>query len=220
MNASRLAVVIVAVVAVVIGGVVMANRSMPPAPVDRPRIASLPPGSDGEPDPVWVAATSKSTQIGKRVVTAYARAAMRIEKDNPDCRLAWNTLAGIANTESNHGYFGGSMIDKDGGELDGDTTWDRAVGPFQFIPSTWKRWAVDADGDGVKNPHSIEDAALAAGRYLCHSGGDLGQSRGWSEAVLAYNHSVAYATEVARTATKYAEATQLRSAKIGLPGRP
>lgn len=153
------------------------NRGTTEPPVDRPTIASAPIGEDGEPSSAWVAKVSKLTQIGERAIAAYARAAMRIDVDDPECRLAWNTLAGIADTESNHGFYGGSRVDKDGvarpsiigipldgsagvlairdtddGLLDGDTMWDRAVGPFQFIPATWRQWGADADGDGEKNP--------------------------------------------------------------------
>ncbi len=44
------------------------------------------------------------------------------------------------------------------------------MGPLQFIPSTWRSWGVDANGDGVADPNQIDDAALAAGRYLCAAG--------------------------------------------------
>ena len=92
----------------------------------------------------------------------YKRAALAIEKSDPGCHLDWSLLAGIGRVESNHGRYGGSQVyadgstsphivglalngagnvasisDTDGGRLDGDTTWDRAVGPMQFIPSTW-----------------------------------------------------------------------------------
>ena len=39
--------------------------------------------------------------------------------------------------------------DTDDGRLDGDPVFDRAIGPLQFIPTTWEDWASDADGDGV-----------------------------------------------------------------------
>lgn len=230
MKLSRYGLAALAAAAIAVAGLVVVTRETTPAPVTRPAAAALPPGSDSQPDESWVSSTSKSTEIERRALVAYARAAMRVNLENPECRLAWNTLAGIANTESNHGAYGGAKVgkdgvarpaiiglpldgsagllairDTDGGLLDGDTTWDRAVGPFQFIPSTWHRWGIDSDGDGRKDPNDIEDAALAAGRYLCDSGGDLGESQGWSDAVLTYNRSVAYAAKVARTATKYAD---------------
>ncbi len=46
-------------------------------------------------------------------------------------------------------------------------TYDRAVGPMQFLPGTWGRWGSDGDRDGVSDPQDVDDAALAAARYLC-----------------------------------------------------
>lgn len=57
------------------------------------------------------------------------------------------------------------MWDTDRGSLDRDPTYDRAVGPMQFIPGTWRRVGVDANGDGVKDPQDIGDAATAAAVY-------------------------------------------------------
>ncbi|MCU1644950.1 MAG: hypothetical protein JWN03_5225 [Nocardia sp.] len=97
----------------------------------------------------------------------------------------------------------------------------RAMGPFQFIPDTWQRWGAHAGTDyqtlatAIQNgkpvsspeltgsPDNIDDAALAAGRYLCASGGDLATARGWRQAIFAYNHSTAYVNQVRNTATGY-----------------
>jgi membrane-bound lytic murein transglycosylase B len=59
-----------------------------------------------------------------------------------------------------------AIRDTDHGLLDGDPVWDRAVGPMQFIPSSWRSW-------GVGSPHNIYDSTLAAGCYLCAGGADL-----------------------------------------------
>lgn len=174
---------------------------------------------------------SRATGIPSRALAAYVAAAQTAAENVPDCRIAWNTLAGIGSSESSHGAFGGATLaadgvaapliigvaldgtggnraisDTDGGELDGDVQWDRAVGPMQFIPTTWATWGADGDGDGVRNPHDIDDAALAAALYLCDAGDDLSASEGWSKAVLTYNNSGSYARKVARTATTYADA--------------
>jgi membrane-bound lytic murein transglycosylase B len=81
--------------------------------------------------------------------------------------------------------------------LDGDTTWDRAVGPMQFLPATWKKWAVRASDDGAQpDPQNMDDAAMSAARYLCSVGGDLTTPSGWWSAVLTYNNSVQYGQQV------------------------
>ncbi|WP_425319718.1 lytic murein transglycosylase [Amycolatopsis arida] len=98
--------------------------------------------------------------------------------------------------------------DDDGGQLDGDTTHDRAVGPMQFIPSTWARYAADGDGDGRGDPHQIDDAALAAARYLCVGGRDMASAQGWWSGILSYNNSVEYAQKVFALADGYAKSAQ------------
>lgn len=183
------------------------------------------------PSPREARQVAGSTGIPRRALAAYVRAAQTTERENATCRIAWNTLAGIGASESSHGAFGGAALDDqgvarpliigvpldgsggnrairdtDGGRLDGDPQWDRAVGPMQFIPTTWDVWGADGDGDGRSDPHDLDDAALAAARYLCRAGTDLGGSEGWSRAVLTYNNSGEYARKVARTATAYARA--------------
>ena len=138
--------------------------------------------------------------------------------------LPWQVVAAIAKVESNHGRHGGSTItptgavvppiigialdgtggtsaisDTDGGRLAGDSVWDRAVGPFQFIPSSWAIFGQDADNDGARNPQNILDAAAAAVAHLCPTGAitDL------EAAIFAYNHSDAYVTAVLDWARRY-----------------
>lgn len=204
-----------------------------PRALDRPGrgapAAQVPPVA-ATPTAETVGEVARSTGIPRRALQAYVAAAAIVARDQPTCGIAWNTLAGIGSSESSHGAFGGAVLDADGvarpsivgvaldgtrgnrairdtddGRLDGDTTWDRAVGPLQFIPMTWSRWGADGDGDGRADPHDLDDAALAAARYLCASGGDLTASPGWSQAVLAYNNSGEYARTVSRTAAEYAE---------------
>ncbi len=67
-----------------------------------------------------------------------------------------------------------------------------AVGWMQFLPSTWKRWGVDANGDGVADPYNPVDAIFAAGRYL-HA---AGASKNLGQAVFAYNHAGWYVQSV------------------------
>ena len=196
-----------------------------------PRPAAEVPQAAAIPSPADARQVARSTGIPRRALAAYVRAAQTIEREDATCRIAWNTLAGIGASESSHGAFGGAALDAQGvarpliigvpldgsggnrairdteaGRLDGDPTWDRAVGPMQFIPTTWDVWGADGDLDGRSDPHDLDDAALAAARYLCRAGTDLGGSEGWSRAVLTYNNSGEYARKVARTATEYAQA--------------
>ena len=157
---------------------------------------------------------------------AYVLGAAAANRNDPACALHWTTLAGIGRVESRHGtYFGGSLdrdgntsnqiigialtgevgtrvVDTDGGELDGDTEFDRAVGPMQFIPSTWRRWAHDGNDDGVVDPHNLYDAARSAAAYLCvRSGLDLEENL--RQALYSYNHSVSYIEAVLGYAASY-----------------
>ena len=180
-------------------------------------------------DAAWLASIGSATGIPERALQAYASAALVSGREDPECAIGWNTLAGIGWVESRHGVifdgtieadgtalphiFGVSLDgdgvalipDSDGGEIDGDASVDRAVGPMQFIPGTWRSWRVDAGGDGDEDPHNIDDASLAAAHYLCRAGGDLATEDGWRAGVLAYNRSESYAADVARAAVGYAD---------------
>ena len=139
-------------------------------------------------------------------------------------------LAGIGRIESNHGLFGGaatrfsaagtvspritgppldgngvaSIPDSDGGRWDGDATWDRAVGPMQFIPTTWRSLGRDGNGDRVADPNNLFDAAVSAAGYLCLGGdGDLTDPARLRQAIYGYNHSWAYVDAVLGWARLY-----------------
>ncbi|QLQ11707.1 MAG: lytic transglycosylase domain-containing protein [Nocardioidaceae bacterium] len=158
-----------------------------------------------------------SNNLPEAARRAYQTAARTLARTKPGCRLPWTLLAGIGRVESDHGRYGGSQLgtdgvarpkiigiplngvgpvaairDTDNGRLDGDKVWDRAVGPMQFIPSTWAVVGADGDGDGKRDPFDIDDAALAAGKYLCHGGFSVADSAGAARAVFSYNHSDYY----------------------------
>lgn len=175
-------------------------------------LATVPPGSLGIPGVVLV---------------AYERAAATLAATTPNCGLHWSVLAAIGRIESGHAAGGSvdaqgntlrpilgpvlsggpgiaAIRDSDGGALDGDTVWDRAVGPMQFIPTTWASYATDGNSDGVANPHNIFDAALAAGRYLCAGGGDLRDPVMLAKAIFRYNHSDSYVANVLSWVAAYA----------------
>jgi membrane-bound lytic murein transglycosylase B len=200
--------------------------AVPAAPGARP----APQGTSG-PDAVanWAERIASSVGVPARALSAYGAADLALRAASPQCRVSWATLAGIGRVESNHGRYGGAVLGPDGrpsrpivgvpldgsagvaavgdtddGRLDGDTAVDRAVGPMQFIPSTWARWGSDADGDGRVDPQDIDDAALSAARYLCADGRDVGTPQGWWAGVLSYNNSVDYARRVFGAADTYA----------------
>lgn len=190
-----------------------------PAPVADPAT----PHADSE----WTAATAARAGLPERALAAYADAVIAAP---PACGLGWATLAGVGWVESQHGTIGGRTLGADGRPsapvlgpaldgvgpvaalrssaegtaLHGDPAWDHAVGPMQFIPSTWATSARDGDGDGVADPHDLDDAAAAAAAYLCGTGQDLSTGAGWSAAVHAYNHSDAYVAAVHAAAVTYA----------------
>jgi len=100
-----------------------------------------------------------------------------------------------------------AISDTDQGQFDGNTQWDRAVGPMQFIPGTWASFGADGNGDGIKNPHNVFDAARAAGEYLCSGGANLRDPQGLVQAVLRYNHSMDYVSTVLRWMQTYSQST-------------
>ncbi|MEU7278153.1 lytic transglycosylase domain-containing protein [Streptomyces sp. NPDC045431] len=152
--------------------------------------------------------------IPATVLAAYRRAASAVARTDPGCRLPWELLAAIGKVESGQARGGrvdahgttlapilgpvldgvgfARITDTDDGVYDGDRTYDRAVGPMQFIPSTWARWGTDGNGDGRADPDNIHDAALAAGHYLCAGNRTLAVRSDLDRAVLSYNHSYAY----------------------------
>ncbi|MEU0354772.1 lytic transglycosylase domain-containing protein [Streptomyces cyaneofuscatus] len=171
---------------------------------DRPGSSSNLPAATG----------SAEAGIPASVLAAYKQAERTVGTTDPACRLPWQLLAAIGKVESGQARGGqvdanGTTLspilgpalngqgfalikDTDGGAYDSDAVHDRAVGPMQFIPSTWATWGQDANGDGRKDPNNIYDAALAAGRYLCAGGRNLAVAADLDRAVLSYNQSTEY----------------------------
>jgi Transglycosylase SLT domain len=175
-------------------------------------------------------------------VDAYVRAADRLATEDPSCGIRWTLLAAIGRVESNHGRFGGAMLrddgyptkpirgipldgrpnvalirDTEGGALDGDTAYDRAVGPMQFIPSTWRSVGVDGNGDGRRDPNNLFDAAYGAARYLCDGDADLRNADARAQAVRRYNNADEYVRVVLNLADMYETGAVQRLPAIGLP---
>jgi hypothetical protein len=182
--------------------------------------------------------------IPQVALNAYRVAAARLADVAPGCGIDWALLAGIGREESDHGRFAGAVLhadgvstpriigialdgsrsaairDTDGGSLDGDSVYDHAVGPMQFIPSTWAIYGTDATGDGKADVFNINDAALAAARYLCAAGGDLGTRAGQIRAVLAYNHSDEYLAQVLALADAYRRGIPITGIPVGITSGP
>jgi membrane-bound lytic murein transglycosylase B len=201
----------------------------PPTGDEVPKVDTHARGRPADQLHAWAAQRAPTLAIPITSLEAYAYAARVAEVENPKCHLAWTTLAGIGMVESHHGTYRGAVVapngdvrplirgvrldgsmgnmqiaDTDGGKLDGDRTMDRAMGPMQFIPETWKLYGVDANNDGIVSPDNIDDAALSAAGYLCWRGKDLATPRGWMDALRAYNLSDQYARTVRDWATAYA----------------
>jgi Transglycosylase SLT domain len=178
----------------------------------------------------WAGRMSPGVGVSPVALAAYGYAQLTVAQTTPLCHLSWTTLAGIGRVESDHGTANGAVLqpdgkalppiigdaldgqggrklirDTDGGLLDGDRTYDHAVGPMQFLPSTWQQYRADADSDGVADPNDINDAALAAANYLCSGGRDLATPGGWWSAVLSYNAIQAYAQSVFNAADDYGQ---------------
>lgn len=152
--------------------------------------------------------------------------------------LPWTVLAGISRVESNHGRHGGSVVsatgavqppiigvaldgtngtaripDSDDGRWDGDTVWDRAVGPFQFIPSSWRIFGGDGNADGVADPNNVLDAVPAMRRHLCPEG----RVTDLDAAIHAYNHSDEYVADVLAWSARYSAAPASGGRSLPVP---
>jgi cell wall-associated NlpC family hydrolase len=100
--------------------------------------------------------------------------------------IPWEVLAAINKVETN---FGSNLGPSSAG----------AIGWMQFMPSTWARWGVDANGDGKADPDNPTDAIFSAARYLAGCGGQFDIAR----AVYCYNHASWYVNEVLGLASLY-----------------
>jgi len=168
-------------------------------------------------------ATGAATGIPQRMLTAYQSAAAHVPGIVASCTgMRWQILAGVAHIESNNaighsiteggditphivgprldgsGAGGNStaITDTDHGQWDADGVYDRAVGPFQFLPATFRAHGADGNADQAIDPNNADDAALSAAVYLCGNGRNLTDPDQLDQALFAYNHSQAYVTDV------------------------
>ena len=161
---------------------------------------------------------------------AYRSASEAAPTITESCRVHWAVVAGIAQVESRHGRIDAdhelaadgdvepairgpaldgtrgtqTIADTDDGELDGDATWDRAMGPLQFIPTTWRELGRDGNADGTADPDNLYDASFTAVAHLClREPGDYSDRGELRRALIAYNASGRYADDVLRWIDRY-----------------
>ena len=182
-------------------------------------------GSVSAPPPPMIVNSPGALGIPTMALSAYRNAEQKMAIAAPGCGLSWNLLAGIGHIESGHASGGAvdargtAVVPIYGPALDGTlpgnevivqsrvgtrVTFARAMGPMQFLPGTWARYASDGDGDGVADPQNLFDSTLAAARYLCSGGLNLRDPAQVMAAILRYNNSMPYAQNVLGWAAAYA----------------
>jgi hypothetical protein len=178
----------------------------------------------------WADRLAPKVEIPPVALRAYGYAEYVLNARKPGCTLRWTTIAAIGKLESNHGRIGASTLSTDGralppivgpaldgksgrarvpdtdaGALDNDRAWDHAVGPMQFLPATWRAYAIDADGDGIVDPNDVDDAALAVATKLCESGKDLSQAVNWTAAIKTFPDLATKVQDVFTAANTYGQ---------------
>ncbi|MDF1596189.1 MAG: peptidoglycan DD-metalloendopeptidase family protein [Acidimicrobiia bacterium] len=169
------------------------------------------------------AAASGALGIPPVVFSAYVAAETNAPSIAAGCVVDWPIIAGIWVVESGHATTGGRSVgsdgqvtpplygitldgsqpgtaivpDSDGGLLDGDPIWDRAVGPAQFLPGSWRAFGQDANKDGTADPQNVFDAALGSVAHLCLTApGDYTNPTDLEAAIHGYNNSAEYVATV------------------------
>jgi murein DD-endopeptidase MepM/ murein hydrolase activator NlpD len=168
-------------------------------------------------------AGATATGIPPIVFAAYLAAETNAHTIDSGCEVHWPFVAGIWKVESGHATSGGATIDETGqvtppiygvvldgstpgtaaiadtddGVLDGNNVWDRAVGPAQFLPASWRSHGQDGNSDGVADPQNVYDAALSTVAYLCQrTPGNYQDPAHLARAIRGYNNSAEYIENV------------------------
>ena len=211
--------------------------SVTEVPVPDPAPPATPPTPAGAAVSRQVLTTSSPWSVPEVLLAAYRQA---VAGSPPACHLPVSLLAAIGQVES--GSLAGRSIDAahravppvlgpvldgagtaairdtDGGRLDGNSRWDRAVGPMQFIPGTWAMFGIDGDGDGRADPQNVYDATASAAGYLCAGGRDLALASELRSAILSYNHSTAYLATVLHWQQRFSPTSGTVIDAINAPG--
>ncbi len=184
------------------GGAAPAQRHVPIPP--RPEAVKVAPGPLGIPGAAYA---------------AYRGAADRMALEAPGCGIEWNLVAAIGRIESGHADGGNvdatglTLTPIEGPVLDGTLAGNavirdgagfaRALGPMQFLSTTWALFGGDNSGDGRADVNNVRDAAYGAARYLCSSATGLQSEANQRVAVFAYNQSNAYVDNVVAWSKAY-----------------
>lgn len=180
-----------------------------------------------------LAAPAPGLDIPSVVLAAYRYAAARMAVLAPACHLSWPDIAALGRIESGQAQVAGTRLAANGDSYppvlgppldgtggngayplpatvtwDGAGPWERAVGPLQFLPTTWQRVArhLPPLPPGVPaDPNNVYAAALGAGIYLCDAAGPAGMASlaGIKAAYFSYNHSAGYVREALANAVHY-----------------
>jgi hypothetical protein len=212
-----------------------ADSSENPASPTEPSLPTLPTPPTRAADQLanWAIRVGQVLDVPDVAIQAYGYAQLELARTDPACHVTWTTLAGVGQVESMHGQVNGAVLertgrsspaivgplldgqggralvrDTDAGAFDGDSVYDRAMGPLRIMPGLWRLHAVDADGDGILDPYDIDDAALALARLLCSGDDDLSVLTGWRAGLARYHSGAPYSAAVFQVADDYGRRTR------------
>jgi len=206
-------------------------RQLDAAAQERDRLEILVPEQLAELAESRMGARVKGLGLSLVTLDAYLHAEAVTAVTYPECALRWQAIAGIGRVESNHGRDKNGFIDAtgnvttpflgivldgtvegtvtvfdtDGGALDGDAVYDRAVGLFQFLPRSWRQVAVDATDDGLADPNNMYDGAATVAVYLCTRVSPMTEDDQLRSAYRTYNNSADYVDAVLEYVHQYDE---------------
>lgn len=189
-----------------------------------------------------LASPDPGSDIPRIVLEAYQHAAEVFATTDPACKISWQDLAALGRIESGNAQHGSTRLAADGETTppilgppldgtagnqalakpaglaydDGSGPWERAVGPMQFLPTTWAVYGMVGIADHtVPDPNNAFDASMGAANVLCHDAWPQGMESlaGIKQAYFSYNHSASYVAEALANALDYgATITPLPSA--------
>jgi hypothetical protein len=168
----------------------------------------------------YLSASALMTKMGRNVPPALIAGIGKIETGHGTYRGATTQPDG-SNTPRIIGIDLPKIRDTDGGALDGSASFDRAIGPAQFIPGTFfgsqaskaevaamtvrNGYGLDGNGDGRVDPFNVFDAYAATANYLSSTADtrDLSGVDAQRRAIFRYNHSTKYVNDVLAAASGY-----------------